>query len=84
MHSKQNMYKKKLLFCLLVVIASLIKAQDNSVNINTITSVDNVPDTIIVPAVNETIKEDLPVVSYSINSNKKYVIAEIHVTGAEG
>ena len=83
MHSKQNMYKKTLLFCLLVFTASFIKAQDNSINTNIITSSDNVPDTISVPSVKGIIEEELPVISYSLSNNKKYTIADIQVTGVE-
>jgi len=77
------MYKKTLPFYLLVFVASIIYAQDNSVNISTITSDNNLSDTISVTAVEEIIIEDLPVISYSINDNRKYTIADIKFSGAE-
>ena len=83
MHFKRNMYKKTLLFCLLVFIVSFVKAQDNSININTITSVDNVSDTTSITAANKITEKELPVISYSLNNYKTYVIADIKVSGME-
>ena len=62
------MIKKTLLFCIGAFIAIAIKAQDNSIAATTPT---------------EEIKEDLPVISYSLKNNKLFTIAEIKVTGIE-
>ena len=73
------MYKKTLLFCLEAFIAASLWAQDNS----TVTIVGNVRDTVSVSMLKEETKEELPVISYSLNDNKKYAIAGIKVTGVE-
>ena len=77
------MYKKTLLFCLGAFIATSVKAQDNSVQINVKTVDETVSDSISVQAPNEKIEEELPVISYSLNNNKTYAIAEIKVSGVE-
>ena len=76
------MYKKTLLFCLLVFIASFVKAQD-IIDQVVIANDSIVPETNSVPVVKEMETENLPRISYSLNNNKKYTIAEIKVTGGE-
>jgi len=83
MHSKQNMYKETLLFCLLVFTASFVKAQDNSINTSITISDNAVSDTISAPVAEEIPDEELPVISYSLNNNKTYTIAGIKVLGVE-
>ena len=71
------MYRKTLLFCLLVCIGAILNAQDNAeiqiqqenVNAN--------------PSAKPEEKTELPVISYSLSDNKKYTIANIKVSGVE-
>ena len=76
------MYKKLLLFCLLVFTASIINSQEvidkPAVAIEHILS-----DTVSVPVADQVKTGDLPRISYSLNNNKKYTIADINVSGAE-
>ena len=79
------MYKKFLLFCLGAFIAAFIKAQDNNnILTNSDSNANQVSDTIsAAPVSHETVKEELPVISYSLNDNKTYTIAGIKVSGVE-
>lgn len=71
------MYKKILLISLLTLTGLFLKAQD----VNLLT--DIVPlTTDSVPSVN-TEPEELPVITYTANNDKKYTIADITVTGVE-
>jgi len=69
MHSKQSMYKKFLLFCLVALIATFVKAQNDSIHTNN----DSIHAS----------EGPLPVVSYSLNNNNTYTIAGIKVKGVE-
>ena len=83
MYSKHCMYIKTLLFCFVAIVATSVGAQDNTTLTNVTTSNDMISDTIFVPVPNEKTNEELPVISYSLNSNKIYTIAEIKVSGLE-
>jgi outer membrane protein insertion porin family len=87
MHFKQNMYRKFLLFCLTALIAVFVKAQDNNVTIDINKMSDNKVIADTVPSVPEpqekASKEELPVISYSLNNNKLHTIAGIKVSGVE-
>ena len=83
MYSKQYMYKKTLLFCLGAFIAITVKAQDNTILTDIKTSDDKVSDTILVSTPIEKVEKELPVISYSLNNNKLYTIADIKVSGVE-
>ena len=76
------MYKKLLLFCLLVFTASFINAQD-IIDTKAVDTENILSDTVSVPVVEQVKTGDLPRVSYSLNNNKKYTIADIKVSGAE-
>jgi outer membrane protein insertion porin family len=71
------MYKKALLFCLLAFVVTTLPAQDLVVD-NAVLNSDTIPK----PTVEEATGE-LPVVSYSVNENKKYTIAGIKVSGMD-
>jgi len=84
MHSEQNMYKKNLLFFILLFLATFVKAQNDGIQTNSDTIVSIIPDTVPVPTLKgDTTDEELPVVSYSLNNNKLYTIAGIKVSGVE-
>ncbi|MCL1933592.1 MAG: outer membrane protein assembly factor BamA [Candidatus Azobacteroides sp.] len=84
MHSKQSMYKKTLFFCLAALVTIFGKAQDNGILTDINTANDNkVSDTISVSPPKDKIDEELPVISYSLNNNKLYTIAEIKISGVE-
>jgi len=84
MYFKQSMYKKFLLFCLAAIIATFVKAQNDSIPTSINTNDNKVSDTVSVSAPNEEeVQEPLPVISYSLNNNNTYTIAGIKVKGVE-
>ncbi|MDR3219662.1 MAG: outer membrane protein assembly factor BamA [Dysgonamonadaceae bacterium] len=70
------MHKKTLLFCLLASAITSLSAQD-------ITENKTDTDTIPAPIIRDEKAAALPVISYAINDNKKYAIADIQVTGVD-
>ena len=63
------MYKKFLLFCLVALIATFVKAQNDSIHTNNDSIQEN--------------EGPLPVISYSLNNNNTHTIAGIKVSGVE-